>query len=384
MNDYDFTEKIKQMGRDLGFDLVGITDTSNPNNFQLYKEWIEGNNHGEMKYLSSERALTHRTDLQKVLPGCKSVIILAKRINPSYQDESKMKYQGRVASYAWNLDYHDTFLPLLSQLAQKIEGLAGRSINYKYYTDTGPVLERELASRAGLGWIGKNSMLINPDIGSFFLISEILLDIDLTPDLAFEQDFCGKCRKCIDACPTNCILPNRTIDSKRCLSYLTIELKTETPLELRTKMNEWIFGCDICQQVCPWNRHRAKNTEDANFSPRIGVPKPDLLSDLKLIPEEFNKKFKNSPVKRTKRRGYLRSIVTYLGNTKSIDLIPHLTPLLINEQEILIRQHAAWAIGQIGGEQALNILKDALSSETEDQVIFEIKLAIAEINQLSS
>ena len=383
MTNKNLKQQIKQKAADLGFDIVGITDASAPNYFQKFDQWIKEGHHGDMAYLSSERSLSHRADLQKVLPECKSVVVLIKKINPSVIEDKWDKYTGRVSSYAWNLDYHDTFLPLLKELAEEIERLAGKPVNHRYYTDTGPILERELAIRAGLGWIGRNSMLINPMIGSFFLISEILLDIQLIPDSGFGHDLCGTCTRCISACPTNCILPNRTIDANRCLSYLTIELKTEIPSELRPLLNEWVFGCDICQQVCPWNQRNAKTIDDNAFKPRPGVPAPDLLAELKLGSEDFNKKFKDSPVKRTKRRGYLRNIITSLGNIGSEELIPHLTPLLLNEKESLIRQSTAWALGQIGGDEALKHLQQALSAEKDHIVLEEINSAIKEISRSS-
>jgi len=376
MNIENLSKKIKQAGHNLGFDLVGITNAGSPESFPLYENWVKAGNHAEMGYLSSERALYHRADLQKVLPDCQSVLVLAKIINPSIPISEKRDHHGRIASYAWNLDYHDIFIPLLRVLLQQIEDISGKPVNGKYYTDTGPILERELASRAGLGWIGKNSMLINPQVGSFFLISEILLDLKLKPDKSFNADHCGTCRKCIEACPTNCILPNRTIDSRRCLSYLTIELKDAIPPDLRTQMNEWIFGCDICQQVCPWNQQFSQPTTDSSFSPRTEVPIPDLLKELKLTPEEFNRKFKGSPVKRAKRRGYLRNIITILGNMKNENLIHELSKLLLNDPEALVRQHAAWALGQIGGDDSLNQLERALHSEKDDQVIEEINLTV--------
>ncbi len=380
MSNQDISGKIKQAALSLGFDLVGITDAANPGSYPLYQAWVESGHHAEMAYLSSERALSHRADLQKVLPGCQSVLVLAKKVNPSIPIKEEKEHRGKIASYAWNLDYHDTFIPLLKDLARQIEAIAGKPVNARYYTDTGPILERELAARAGLGWIGKNSMLINPEIGSFFLISEILLDLPLEPDKSSITDHCGSCTACIDACPTGCILPNRTIDSRRCLSYLSIELKGEIPRELRPMMKEWVFGCDICQQACPWNQRFAEPTPDPNFVPRAGVPQPDLISELKLTPEEFNLKFKGSPIKRTKRRGYLRNIVTSLGNTKSLELVPHLSQLLHSEPEPLVRQHTAWALGQIGGKDSLQQLKIALNNEEDQKVIGEIKMAIKEIS----
>lgn len=378
MTSIELTKKIKQSAFDLGFDLVGITDASPPTSFSIYQDWIADGNHGQMNYLSSDRALSHRQDLQKVLPNCQSVIMLGKKITPSQFDSEKKEAHGKVASYAWNLDYHDTLLPLLKKLSEQIQTFAQQPVNARYYTDTGPILERELASRAGLGWIGKNSMLINPDLGSFFLIAELLVDIELKPDEPFSKDHCGNCTKCIEACPTSCILPNRTIDSRRCLSYLTIELKEAIPCELRPYINDWIFGCDICQQVCPWNKRSTPST-DPNFVAREGIAQPNLLNDLELTSEEFNKKFKGSPIKRTKRRGYLRNILIILGNKRNPKFLPLFEKILNTESETLIRQHAAWAIGQLDSQEALAKLSYALESEESSEVIEEIKLAINNI-----
>jgi epoxyqueuosine reductase len=184
----------------------------------------------------------------------------------------------------------------------------------RYYTDTGPLLERDLAQRAGLGWIGKNTCLINPKQGSYFLLAEILLGLELEPDPPFTTDHCGTCTRCIEACPTECILPDRTIDARRCISYLTIELKDDIPEELRPLLGEWVFGCDVCQMVCPWNRF-ASPEGDAAFSPRPGRANPEPDPRAGADPEAFNRKFKNSPVKRAKRRGYLRNVAVATGNS---------------------------------------------------------------------
>ncbi|HSL46406.1 MAG TPA: tRNA epoxyqueuosine(34) reductase QueG, partial [Anaerolineales bacterium] len=205
-----------------------------------------------------------------------------------------------------------------------------------------PLLERDLAQRAGIGWIGKNTCLIHPEHGSYFLLSEILLDLDLEPDPPFVTDHCGTCRRCIDACPTDCILPDRTIDATRCISYLTIELKDDIPVELRDKIGSWVFGCDICQMVCPWNRFAGKG--DSAFEER--GPLPALTEELALTPQGFNQRFKGSPVKRAKRRGYLRNVAVALGNTGDMHALPVLQSAL-NDEEPMIREHAQWAIEKI-------------------------------------
>jgi epoxyqueuosine reductase len=280
---------------------------------------------------------------------------------------------GSVAAYAWGDDYHNVLPERLQALVAFIEAQVGGKVPNRWYTDTGPILERDLAQRAGLGWIGKNTCLIHPALGSYFLLAEILLGLDIEPDQPFAHDRCGSCRRCIEACPTGCILPDRTIDSRRCISYLTIELKGIIPHDLRPLVGDWVFGCDVCQQVCPWNQRFAPSGGDPSFEPRSGVSYPDLIQELALTPQEFNLKFKGSPIKRAKRRGYLRNVAVALGNSGDSAAVPALAKSLLEDHEPLVRQHSAWALGQIGGEEANRALQQALKQETEDVVLEEIK-----------
>ena len=233
----------------------------------------------------------------------------------------------------------------LQEIVRFIERQVGHPIASRSYTDTGPILERDLAQRAGLGWIGKNSCFINPKHGSYFLLAEILLDIELEPDPAFTTDHCGTCTRCIEACPTACILPNRTLDAGRCISYLTIELRDEIPIDLRTSLGDWVFGCDVCQMVCPWNRF-AQPEGDAAFQPRPGLPQPQLIQEIDLGPPEFSRKFNHSAIKRATRRGYRRNLAVALGNSGRAEALPVLETTL-QDSDALIREHAGWAIGEI-------------------------------------
>ncbi len=366
---------IKTHARQLGFHLVGITTPAPPESFPAYKAWIKAGHHGEMGYLATDRALARRADPRAILPECRSILLLGIPYNNPPPQPAK-KGQGRTAAYAWNDDYHDILKPRLQALVEFIEKETGQPIPNRWYTDTGPILERDLASRAGLGWIGKNSMLISPKVGSTFLLAEILLGIDLDPDPPFTTDHCGTCTACIDACPTDCILPNRTLDARRCISTLTIELKGPIPPDLRPLIGDWVFGCDICQQVCPWNIRFAPPEGAPVFDPRPNVPHIDLQSELALTPEEFNKKFKGSPIKRAKRRGYLRNVSVALGNAGDPASVPALVETL-GDAEALVRGHAAWALGQIGGEEAIQALQDALNQEKDKFVLQEIEQALA-------
>jgi epoxyqueuosine reductase len=344
----------------LGFELAGITTPEPPLHLEVYKAWLAAGRHGEMGYLASDRAVRRRADPHILLPGCKSILVLGIRyphpgeyvqsIEPGSSNVGETRLRGHISSYAWGVDYHDVLPERLRSLVAFIESQVGHEVPNRCYTDTGPVLERELAQRAGLGWIGKNTCLINPDQGSYFFLAEILLGIELEPAPPFDHDRCGTCTRCLEACPTGCILPDRTIDACRCISYLTIELKGAIPMELRSQMGDWIFGCDVCQQVCPWNRFGETNGDPA-FAPRAGVPYPNLLAEMDLGPEEFNRMFKGSPLKRAKRRGYLRNVAVALGNTGDASALPVLERAASSDTEELVREHAVWALERIRGRE---------------------------------
>ncbi len=384
-------EVVKAEAYRLGFDLVGVTTPDTPSHYGVYKRWLTAGRHGEMGYLATERARQRRADPRQILPECRSILLLGIRYSKS-RSESSLSLRGRnprdgqeeddsgitgsVAAYAWGDDYHDVLPERLQTLVAFIEAQVGGKVPNRWYTDTGPILERDLAQRAGLGWIGKNTCLINPALGSYFLLAEILLGLDIEPDQPFTHDRCGSCRRCIEACPTGCILSDRTIDSRRCISYLTIELKGIIPHDLRPLVGDWVFGCDVCQQVCPWNQRFAPSGGDPSFAPRSGVSCPDLIQELALTPQEFNLKFKGSPVKRTKRRGYLRNVAVALGNAGDPSAVPVLGQALLNDNESLVRDHAAWALGCIGDQNAIAWLEESTMQEGDSYVLGEINLAL--------
>lgn len=308
-----------------------------------------------MDYLATNRSRTRRSDPREILPECKSILVLATPYSPASLSGAEGEVEAHIASYAQGADYHDIIPTRMKELVQFIEKKVGGPVKNRYYTDTGPILERDLAQRAGIGWIGKNTCLINPKVGSYFFISEILLDLELEPDSPFTTDHCGTCTRCIQACPTDCILPDRTLDATKCISYLTIELKDDIPVELRDKMGNWIFGCDICQTVCPWNRFAPEgdsaftnpsSLQQAQDNASLRTSPPTLTEGLSLTPQAFNQRFKRTPVKRAKRRGYLRNVAVALGNTGDMHHLPVLQNAL-NDDEPMIREHAQWAIEQI-------------------------------------
>ena len=336
----DLKQAIKDKSRQLGFILAGVTSCESPTSYGIFEEWINAGKHGTMNYLAEERNRIRRADPKQILPECKSILVLA--IPYSEVTRSVPHSSFRISSYALGDDYHDIIPPRLQQIVEFIEEQIGHPVPNRYYTDTGPILERELAQRAGLGWIGKNSMLINPKMGSAFFLAEILLGIELEPDDGLITDHCGTCTRCLEACPTQCILPNRTLDARRCISYLTIELKADIPTELRDKLGNWAFGCDICQQVCPWNRFASEG--DSAFDENRPPLSP--TEELTLTPQAFNQRFKRTPIQRAKRRGYLRNIAVVLGNIGDMHALPVLQNAL-NDEEPMIKEHATWAIEQI-------------------------------------
>lgn len=300
-----------------------------------------------MGYLATERSRDRRADFQRILPECRSILALGIRYpapglaEPAQSDN----LTGQIAAYAWGPDYHLVLPQKMEELVLAIQTRLGRSFPYLCYSDTGPILERDLAQRAGLGWIGKNTCLIHPQQGSYFLLAEILLGIELELDAPFEADRCGSCTRCIQACPTGCILPDRTLDAGRCISYLSIELKASIPEDLRPYMDNWVFGCDICQMACPWN-HFATPDGAAFYSQRSLVGNPDLLEELKLDAHAFNQKYKDSALMRTRRNRYLRNVIVALANRGDSEAVRSAMLLMLNDPDPLIKEHAAWAMAQ--------------------------------------
>ncbi len=373
----ELTHTIKIEARRLGFDLVGMTTPAPPAHWDVYANWLSNGHHAGMAWMDSERARLRRADPRLILPECESILVLGVCYPPPFSIPPEIGGEtGGVAAYAQGQDYHNVLPPKLRALVTFIEEQVEHPIPNRYYTDTGPILERELAQRAGLGWIGKNTNLIHPQAGSYFLLAEILLGIKLEFDAPFANDHCGSCTRCLEACPTACILPNRTIDANRCISYLTIEEKGPIPIDLRPTLGDWIFGCDICQQVCPWN-------PPFGSAPFMGGRKGGghLTDELALGPKEFNRKFRGTPIKRTKRRGYLRNVAVALGNVGGQSDVPALAQAL-GDQEPLVRAHAAWALGQIGGNAARTALTAALQVENIATVQAEIQQALTTLKDI--
>ena len=360
----------------LGFSLFGVTLPVPPSHFAVFEYWLSAGRYGDMAYLANDRSRRLRADPRHILPTCQSILALGMRYpRPApYTQGAGLPGHGQVAAYAWGEDYHQVIPPRLESLAARLEKIAGRPIVCRSYTDSGPVLEHEYAQLAGLGWTAKNTCLISPRQGSYFFLAELLVDLEIPPDPPFVPDRCGSCTRCIQACPTHCILTDRTLDASRCISYQTIENKGIIPRQIRSQLGNWVYGCDVCQQVCPWN-HFSSAENEPSFNPRPGVPEPLLREELHLTPEGFRSKFKNSPVKRAKRAGYLRNVAVVLGNQQDPMALADLAWTLENEPEPLVRAHAAWAIGEIGGSAAKTILDKFARIEADPLVSGEIDQA---------
>ncbi|HEX5179516.1 MAG TPA: tRNA epoxyqueuosine(34) reductase QueG [Gemmatimonadaceae bacterium] len=363
--------RIKAQAYGLGFDLAGIAPLGIADSAAAFDDWIANGYAGDMAYL--ERRAEVRRDSRLPVPGATSAVVVG------------LGYGGRepsgpVARYARGDDYHDVMLDKLRALHASIESELGRRIPGKAYVDTGPVLERDLARRAGLGWLGKNTMLLNPRIGSYFFIGSLLLDLDLAPDAPFATDHCGRCTRCLDACPTQAFTAPHVLDSRRCISYLTIEYRGEIPVELRPLIGELLYGCDVCQEVCPFSSKFSRPLLEPAFAPRPAIAGKDarMLARefLSMSPSEYSTVLQGSPMKRAKLGGLKRNAAIVLGNVGTSEDVPSLVGAL-SDSEPAVRSHAAWALARIGSPDALAALRARLSHECDDRVLQEVRAGLS-------
>ncbi len=354
---------IKSAAVIAGFDLCGIAPVREFPELARFPEWIANGHAGEMKYLESrnEAGELRRASLQSAFPWARSVIVCAINYNTAQPYSTQLNTPGRgwISRYAWSReDYHDSVLGRLRDVERKIREASpplansaksgapagDNSIETRSYVDTGPIVERVYAKYAGVGWLGKNTCVINQKIGSWLFLGVIVTSLELTPDLP-AADRCGTCTRCIDACPTQAFIAPHQLDSNKCISYLTIEKRGSIPEELRTGMGHHVFGCDICQDVCPWNR-KAPATDKPEFQPREGLVNPALDWLAEISEEDFRQTFRNSPVKRTKRNGLRRNALIAIGNAKDRSLLPVLDRA-INDPDVNVSDAAKWAREQI-------------------------------------
>ncbi len=360
-------EKIRRRALELGFDRLGVAPPDVGAAAGQFEQWLADQFDGEMHYM--KRGEAKRLDPAQVLPGVKSVICLMTNYFTTSRtlDFLKEPDTGDISNYAWHLDYHDLIQRRLRQLedclAEEFPGC-----RTKGYVDTGPILEKPLAQRAGLGWIGKHTNLLTEGLGSYYFLSEILVNVDL-PLSEAAIDHCGTCTECIDICPTGAIVAPYVLDSRKCISYLTIELKGPIPHEYRKALGNRIYGCDDCQIVCPWNSY-AVTTEEPAFQEREEVK--GLIALMQLDEEGFRTRFRKSPVKRIKRRGLLRNVAVALGNSGRPEVVPVLTEAL-SDPEPLIRSHTVWALGELLGPEAVGVVESRLPGEADPMVLSEIE-----------
>jgi epoxyqueuosine reductase len=378
-------EELKAQAKSLGFSRVGIAAVNPSTHIDFYQSWIDAGMQGEMEYLAREESVRRRGDVEQTLPGARSVIVvthdyLTEGLGSSPDDPA----MAIVARYARGDDYHDIIKSKLLELLKWLTKRVPERVEGRVYVDTGPILERDLAQRAGLGWFGKNTMLIDPTTGSFFFLGLLLIDLELSADSPFLDDRCGTCRSCLDACPTGALLGRDAkgapvMDARRCISYLTIELRSAIPVEFRSAIGNRIYGCDICQEVCPWNERFAEATGAPAYRASQDLDGPSLLglAEILLSTDElgFRKTFKKSAIKRAKRSGLLRNICIALGNWGAPAAVTTLLRAL-SDMEPLVRGHAAWALGQIGSSSARSALSEKLTSEEDAWVRTEISAAI--------
>jgi len=344
---YNFMkELIRRRALELGFDDCRFTTATAPASADKFQNWLAGKQHGEMTWL--ERTASKRADPQKVLPGAKSIICLAASYESKIPNsELRTPNSGLVARYARFTDYHTVLGERLKALTAFVNQLGGDGTRSLWYLDTGPLLERDFAQRAGLGFIGKHTNLISRQFGNWFFLAEIITTLEFEPD-APEINHCGKCTRCITACPTDAITTPFQLDARRCISYLTIELKGPIPVELRPAIGNRIFGCNDCLAACPWNRF-AQEGKMMKAHARRNLAAPDLIELLKLDEAGFKSRFAGTPILRTKRRGLLRNVCVALGNVSDKSALPALQKAA-GDFEPLIAEHAHWAMEQIQGK----------------------------------
>jgi len=341
-------EQIRQRARELGFDDCRFTPAAAPRTGDKLADWLAQGAHGEMAWL--ERNAPKRRDPQLVLPGARTVITLAVNYGgPNPKPETWGPNSGTIARYAQHADYHDVLANPLRELARFVAELSGADMRSLWYVDTGPILEREFAQRSGIGFVGKHTNVISRRFGNWILIAEILTLLDLEPDEP-EKNHCGKCTRCITACPTNAITAPFRLDARLCISYLTIELKGPIPVELRPAIGNRIFGCDDCLAACPWNRF-AREGKLMRQHARATLNTPGLLELLALDDAQFKASFAGTPILRAKRRGLLRNVCVALGNVAGQEALPALERAA-EDPEPLIAEHARWAMGEIQRRRA--------------------------------
>jgi epoxyqueuosine reductase len=365
------TAALKQKALEQGFQLAGACPAVTPSGFDRFRQWLAAGYAGEMRYLADRADACQHPRF--VLDGCRSLLMLA-AVYPAADLSPAGAGEGRISRYALGDDYHDLLHARLHRIADFHRRLVPE-VKVRGVVDTAPLLEREFAQLAGLGWIGKNTLLLNRRLGSWFFLAALLTSAELSYDPPIETGHCGICRACLDACPTGALVDAWKLDARRCISYLTIELAGPVPENLREPLSDWVFGCDVCQEVCPWNR-RALPADEAAFPPAPDRNPAELAPLFFLDDAAFRERFRHTPLWRPRRRGLLRSAALILGNR------PHEASLAalvqgLGDPEPLVRGACAWALGRCDRPAARASLRARLLVETDDEVRLEIRSALA-------
>jgi epoxyqueuosine reductase len=354
------SDRVLSLALDLGFDVAGVAPAQPVPTMDAYVDWLSHEYHGCMHYLARKDRIERRLDPTLILPGARSIICLGLNYcQPPPPDIPRLDgSRGRISRYAWGADYHEVLLGRIEDLARRIASIAGAGASFRCYVDTGPVLERAYAQRAGLGFVGKNACLISPRHGSWLFLGEIVTDLELAPTGTDPRGGCGTCTKCIDACPTGAIVAPYVVDARRCISYLTIEMRGGIPADHRPLVGDRVFGCDVCQDVCPWQRF-ARPTKESAFQP-AGVHQvaPALTDLVRMSARSFGALYGASPISRTKRDGLVRNAIVALGNWGDARARGPLRRAL-EDVDATVRAHARWALDRLEPDPESGLLSSA-------------------------
>lgn len=377
LDKHELSTELKRLAHESGFELAGICPALTPSDaIERLRQWIENGYAGQMRYIPDRfEAYKHPGS---ILDGVRSILMLGMNYGTNTPQPESPTF-GRIARYAWgSVDYHDLIRQRLNDLSDTFRALVPEA-KVRGVVDTAPLLEREFAQLAGLGWIGKNTMLLNRGEGSWFFLAALLTDQELAYDQPHTTNHCGSCTACLEACPTAAFPAPYVLDANKCISYLTIELREQIPQPFRNQIGDWLFGCDVCQEVCPWNR-RAPQSGQAAFFPAEDRNPVDLCSLFRIGDDAFRKRFRSTPLWRSKRRGILRNAAIVLGSQQEPSAVGALVTGLA-DREPLVRAACVWALAQIGGEEAVAALHRLAHIESASEVIDELKAAGLDVTE---
>lgn len=356
MTNMDLKDQIRSIFRRHGFPWLGFTRPEVPAvDLAVLDTWLERGDAAGMAYMSRGDTLAKRRDPRLLFEPVRTVLVAAYPYPPPPVPPGS----PRIAAYTAGIDYHHHLPGRLDRAMEEVQELAGQPLRWRSFTDSAPILERSLAVQAGLGWVGRNSLVLIPGYGSWFLLAEVFTDLDIPADEPFVTDHCGTCRRCVEACPTSCIRGDRTVDANRCLSWLTIENRADIAPELQEPLGDWLFGCDICQEVCPWNRFAFRTPAEP-----AGLMEPDLAALAQMTDEDFRLEYRRSALYRAHLEGLQRNLAVTQGNNKGEGALVLLGQLVSNPS-VLVRRHALDALARHTGARRDEILRGALRTETD-------------------